>query len=94
LVAVFGGVLAEGGEHDAVLEGGAAEGEGLEELGDGSAIGLGVGGGSRRRVLCGGEVGDLVVGVLAFGSSIVANCLEDVQVRSEKGLNILLPLAC
>lgn len=41
VVAVFGTVLAEGGEHDAVLEGGAAEGEGLEELGMGQPLGWG-----------------------------------------------------
>jgi hypothetical protein len=39
-VAVLSGVLAERREHYTVLEGEAADGKGLEELGDGTAIGL------------------------------------------------------
>jgi hypothetical protein len=54
-------VLAERGEHDAVLEGQAAEGKGLEEFGDGLAIGLGIRGCSSWRDLSWGEVGDLIV---------------------------------
>lgn len=56
VVAVFGGVLAEGGEHYAVLEGEGAQGEGGEEFGCGGAVGDGGAGGG---VLGGGEVGDL-----------------------------------
>lgn len=58
-VAFVGGVLAERGEENAVLEGEAADGEGLEDLGDRSAVWLGVGGCSRRRLLCWSEVGYL-----------------------------------
>jgi hypothetical protein len=60
VVAVGGGVLAEGGEHDAVLEGEGAESEGLEELGCWGAIREGGAGGGG---LGGGEVGDLGGGV-------------------------------
>lgn len=60
VVAVFGRVLAEGGEHDAVLEGEGAEGEGGEEFGGGGAIGYRC---SCRGGLGGGEVGDLGGGV-------------------------------
>lgn len=61
MVAILGGVLAEGREHDAVLEGEAAESKGLEELGDGLAIFLGVEGGAGGWFLRGCEVGDLVL---------------------------------
>jgi hypothetical protein len=50
-MSIFGGVLAEGREHNAVLEGQAADLEGLEEFGDGLAIWLGVGGSSGGGLL-------------------------------------------
>jgi len=56
---VFGGVLAERGEHDAVLEGEVAQLEGLEELGNRCVVWLRVGGCSCRRFLRGCKVGDL-----------------------------------
>jgi len=59
LVAVFGGVLAEGGEGEAVLDRHAAELEGLEELGDLGAAVEHAKGGSGDGLLCGSEVGDL-----------------------------------
>jgi len=59
LVTVFGGVLAERGEGEAVLDRHAAELEGLEELGDlGAAVEHGKGG-SGDGLLCGSEVGNL-----------------------------------
>jgi hypothetical protein len=56
---VFGAVLAEGGQHDAVLQRKAPDFEGREEFGDGGVVGLGVGGCSAGRDLGGSEVGDL-----------------------------------
>jgi hypothetical protein len=58
-VAVLGGVLAEGGEEDAVLESEASDFEGGEEFGDWGAVWLRVRGCAAGRVLQGGEVGDL-----------------------------------
>jgi len=43
------------------LEGGAAEGEWFEELGDGAAIGLGIEGCASWGDLCRGVVGDLAL---------------------------------
>ncbi len=60
MVPVFGAILAEWGEHDAVLECGSADSEGLEELRDGAAIGLGIRGCASRRDLCRSIVGDLI----------------------------------
>jgi hypothetical protein len=60
VMSVFGTILAKGREHDAVLEGDAAEGQWLEEFGDGLAIGLGIGGCACRGYLCGGVVGNLI----------------------------------
>lgn len=65
-VTVFGGVLAHGGDEDAVLDGYAAELEGLEEFGDREAGGLRVDCCSGGWGLEWGEVGDLLgTGVLA-----------------------------
>lgn len=58
-VAVAGRVLAQRGEHDAVLDAHAADLEGLEELGDGLAVGLWVRGAAGGDFLVGGEVVDL-----------------------------------
>lgn len=60
VVAILCRVLAQWREHDAVLEGEAAEGEGLEELGNGLAIFLGNEGGAGGWFLRGCKVGDLV----------------------------------
>jgi hypothetical protein len=57
---ILGGVLAKRGEEDAVLEGSSTEGDGLVESGRKRSVALGRVGGSRRRVLSGGEVGDLL----------------------------------
>jgi hypothetical protein len=48
-------------KHDAVLEGGAAEGGGFEELGDGAAVGLRIGGRAGWGDLCRDVVGDLAL---------------------------------
>ena len=56
---VFGGVLAEWREHDAVLELQAANSEGGEEFGNWVVVGLRIGGCSTRRGLQGCEIGDL-----------------------------------
>lgn len=51
----------------AVLEGDTANGEGLEELRDLLAVGLGVGGCSGGGVLSGSEVGDALSGLDVVG---------------------------
>lgn len=66
-VSVLRRVLAERGEHDAVLEGEAAEGERLEELGRVRAIGLGVGSGPGGGILEGGKIGYGGGGVVGEG---------------------------
>jgi hypothetical protein len=50
-VPVLGGVLAEGGEEDAVLEGEASDRERCEDLGDWFVVWLGIGGCAAGRVL-------------------------------------------
>ena len=59
VMAVDGGVLAERGEHDSVLEGEPADLEGCEELWDCGTVGLWVRGGAAGWLLGGGEIGDL-----------------------------------
>jgi len=56
---VFGGVLTEGGQHDAVLESQTPDFERLEEFWNGLVIWLWVRSRPRWRVLGGCEVGDL-----------------------------------
>jgi hypothetical protein len=56
---ILGAVLAERGEHDAVLESRAAEAQWLEELGDRRVVRLRIGGCPCRWLLRGCEVGNL-----------------------------------
>lgn len=58
-VPVRGGVLAEGGEHDAVLQGHGTDFQGLENFGYGHVAWLRVGGCPCGRNLSWCEIGDL-----------------------------------
>lgn len=93
VVAVLGGVLAEGGEHDAVLEGDAADGERLEEFGDRVAIRLGGGGRSCWRLLGGSVVGylnEIRVGIVWDGQWTYSWSGLVGDIRS----GVMLTLAC